>query len=87
LPIRKAVMESRFIALSVFIVSYALFVIFPHRRTLVALSAALLLVLVQVISPKEAFLAINWNVMGIFVGTLIIADVFMRSRVPAYLRR
>jgi Na+/H+ antiporter NhaD/arsenite permease-like protein len=78
-------MEPRFIALSVFIVSYVLFVILPHRRTLVALSAALLLVLAQVVSPEEAFLAINWNVMGIFVGTLIIADVFMRSRVPAYL--
>jgi Na+/H+ antiporter NhaD/arsenite permease-like protein len=38
-----------------------------------------------VISLKEAFLSINWNVMGIFVGTLIVADIFMESRVPAYM--
>lgn len=30
-------------------------------------------------------MAINWNVMGIFVGTLIVADIFMESRVPAYI--
>jgi len=78
-------MEPRIIALLVFIISYALFVIFPQRRTIVALTASLLLILAQAVSFKEAFLAVNWNVMGIFVGTLIIADVFMQSRVPAYI--
>jgi len=33
----------------------------------------------------EAFVSINWNVMGIFVGTLVVADIFMQSRVPAYI--
>ncbi|MFA4992910.1 MAG: SLC13 family permease [Candidatus Omnitrophota bacterium] len=78
-------MEPKIIALLVFIVSYALFVIFPQKRTIVALAGSLLLVFTQVISFKEAFLAVNWNVMGIFVGALIIADVFMQSRVPAYI--
>lgn len=44
-----------------------------------------MLVLLGALSPREAFLAVNWNVMGIFVGTLVIADLFMESRVPAYL--
>ncbi len=78
-------MEPKIIALLVFIISYILFVILPQKRTIVALTASLLLVLTQAISFKEAFLAVNWNVMGIFVGTLIIADVFMQSRVPAYI--
>jgi len=78
-------MEPKIISLLVFIISYALFVILPQRRTIVALAASLLLVLTQAISFKDAFLAVNWNVMGIFVGTLIIADVFMQSRVPAYI--
>ncbi len=71
-------------AVSIFIISYALFVIFSHKRTLIALVGSLLLILTQTISLKEAFGAVNWNVMGIFVGTLIMADVFMQSRVPAY---
>ncbi|MDD5128829.1 MAG: SLC13 family permease [Candidatus Omnitrophica bacterium] len=78
-------MDARFIALLVFIFAYSLFIIFPQKRTAVALGGSLLLVLTQTISFKEAFTAVNWNVMGIFVGTLIIADVFMQSRVPAYI--
>jgi Na+/H+ antiporter NhaD/arsenite permease-like protein len=78
-------MEPKIIALLVFIISYALFVVFPQKRTIVALAGSLLLIFTQAISFKEAFLAVNWNVMGIFVGTLIIADVFMQSRVPAYI--
>jgi len=78
-------MEPKIIALLVFIISYTLFVVLPQKRTAVALAGSLLLVLTQAISFKDAFLAVNWNVMGIFVGTLIIADVFMQSRVPAYI--
>lgn len=78
-------MDPKIISLSIFIISYALFILLPQKRSLVALGGGLLLVLTQAISPKEAFSAINWNVMGIFVGTLIIADVFMQSRVPAYI--
>jgi Na+/H+ antiporter NhaD/arsenite permease-like protein len=52
---------------------------------LVAVCGAFLVVVFGTVSPKEAFLAINWNVMGIFVGTLVVADIFMESRVPAYL--
>ena len=29
--------------------------------------------------------AVNWNVMGIFVGTLVVAELFMRSGMPAHL--
>lgn len=78
-------MNPKIIALIIFVISYLLFVCLPHKRTLVALSGSLLLILTGVISLKEAFLAVNWNVMGIFVGTLILADVFMQSRVPAYI--
>ncbi|MDD5108462.1 MAG: SLC13 family permease [Candidatus Omnitrophica bacterium] len=78
-------MNPKIVSVSIFIISYILFVVLPHKRTLVALGGGLLLILTQAISPKDALLAINWNVMGIFVGTLIIADVFMQSRVPAYM--
>jgi len=72
-------------ALIIFIVSYILFALLSHKRTGIAVIGAGLLILLRAISPKEAFLSINWNVMGIFVGMLVVADVFMKSRVPAYL--
>ncbi len=62
-----------------------LFIFLPRKRTPIALISALLLILAGVVSFKEAFFSINWNVMGIFVGTLVVADIFMESRVPAYI--
>ena len=77
--------EPKIASLVLFLLAYVLFVLLPARRTLVAVCGALLVVVFGTVSPKEAFWAINWNVMGIFVGTLVVADIFMESRVPAYL--
>ena len=78
-------MPQKIIALIIFLLAYILFVFLPNKRTHVAVIASLFLVLLKAVSPKEAFLSINWNVMGIFVGTLVVADIFMESRVPAYI--
>lgn len=78
-------MTQSIFALIVFILSYVLFVLFPNRRTLIAVGASLILILAGTLSLKDAVFSINWNVMGIFVGTLVVADVFMDSRVPAYI--
>ena len=78
-------MEPKILALLVFLVSYILFVVLPNKRTIVAVLAAMVLVFTRAVTLKEAFFAVNWNVMGIFVGTLVIADLFMESRMPAYL--
>jgi Na+/H+ antiporter NhaD/arsenite permease-like protein len=73
-----------YIALGVFVAAYGLFVGLPHQRTLVAMAGSALLLLTGTLSVPQAVAAINWNVMGIFVGTLAVADIFMESRVPAY---
>jgi Na+/H+ antiporter NhaD/arsenite permease-like protein len=78
-------MDYSLIALTVFILAYVLFIIFSTRRTLIAVVGSLFLVVCGVLTPHQAFLAVNWNVMGIFVGTLAVADIFMKSRVPAFL--
>ena len=72
------------VALGLFVAAYTLFVFLPKRRSLIAVTAALLLMLLRVVTPWEALSAINWNVMGIFVGTLLAADVFIASRFPAW---
>lgn len=78
-------MSPKTISLLFFIIAYLLFIFLPKKRTLVAVLGAFSLMLTGTISFKEAFLSINWNVMGIFVGTLIIADIFMESRAPAFI--
>ncbi|MBM3255770.1 MAG: arsenic transporter, partial [Candidatus Omnitrophica bacterium] len=78
-------MEPKFFSLTVFVLAYLLFIALPYKRAHVAVAAAALLLIFRVISFREAFFAVNWNVMGIFVGTLALADAFMASRVPAYI--
>lgn len=46
----------------------------------------LILVATGVLGWKDAFFVkISWNVMGLFFGTLILAEMFLMSRVPAVL--
>lgn len=78
-------MSSKFTALLIFAVVYLLFVLWPTRRSWVAVAGSLLIVLTRTMTPLQALQTINWNVMGIFVGTLVIADLFIESRMPAYL--
>ncbi len=78
-------MDHSLVSITVFVVVYLLFVFLPHKRTALALAGAAVLVATGVLAPSEAFRAINWNVMGIFVGTLAVADIFMESRMPAYI--
>lgn len=75
----------KYISLMVFIASYAGFVFLPGYRAYCACAGALLLMLLGVVGPQEALVSINWNVMGIFVGTLVVAELFMLSKMPAYL--
>ena len=78
-------MSNSVIALLIFIFSYVFFVLFPAKRTVFAVGASLLIVLTGALTWQEAFVAVNWNVMGIFVGTLFVADIFLDSRMPAYI--
>ncbi|MBN1525770.1 MAG: citrate transporter [Spirochaetales bacterium] len=71
-------------ALVVFIAAYILFVVLPSKRPYIAIGGAVILLITQSISVMGALESISWNVMGIFIGTLFVADVFIESRVPAF---
>ena len=74
-------------------VMYALVIALPHRKAITALSAAAVLLGAGFLFPGEdgltparAFLElVNWNILAIYVGSLLIADLFIYSRVPAVL--
>jgi Na+/H+ antiporter NhaD/arsenite permease-like protein len=79
-------MSSPWVSLVVFVACYVLFVVLPTRRAIVACGGSVVLVLLGAISWREAvFEKISWNVMGLFGGTLVLAELFMLSRVPAML--
>jgi Na+/H+ antiporter NhaD/arsenite permease-like protein len=63
---------------------YVFIVIFPGKKSFSSLGAALLMVILGVVGPGQVLgELINWNVLMIFVGSLVIAELFIYSRVPA----
>ncbi|MFA4943675.1 MAG: SLC13 family permease [Lentisphaeria bacterium] len=74
------------ISVAVFFACYLLFVLLPARRSWVALGGGLALVAAGVLGWREAlFEAVEWNVIGLFFGTLVLAELFLMSRMPAVL--
>ncbi|WP_349629696.1 SLC13 family permease [Breznakiella homolactica] len=74
----------KWIVLALAILMYVLIVIFPGKKSFFSLGAAALMLILRVVSPGEAFGGmVNWNVLMIFIGSLVIAELFIYSRVPA----
>ncbi|MDR3144903.1 MAG: citrate transporter [Treponema sp.] len=77
-------MQIKWIVLALAIVMYVLIVIFPGKKSFSALGAAALMIILGAVGPREAVgELINWTVLMIFVGSLVIAELFIYSRVPA----
>ncbi|MBM4148248.1 MAG: arsenic transporter [Lentisphaerae bacterium] len=79
-------MNADWTALIVFSACYVLFAVFPSRRAVAAGLGSLALLVFGVVDLRTAFFeVINWNVLGLFCGTLVLAELFMLSRAPAAL--
>ncbi len=68
------------------VLMYALVIAFPHKKAYMSLGAAAAVLAAGAVSVSDALaLYINWNVLLIYIGSLIIAELFVYSRVPAYI--
>jgi Na+/H+ antiporter NhaD/arsenite permease-like protein len=77
-------MPIKWIVLALAVLMYVLIVIFPDKKSLSSLGAGALMIILGVVGPGEALgRLINWNVLMIFLGSLVIAELFIYSRVPA----
>lgn len=76
----------KFLVLAIAVAMYALVIARPHRKAWFTLLAGGIVTALGVVSPAQVFgELINWNVLLIYVGSLIIADLFIYSRVPSYI--
>ena len=74
----------KFLVLGLAVVMYGLVIAFPHKKAWFTLVAAAAVTALGVVSPGQVFgELINWNVLLIYVGSLVIADLFIYSRVPS----
>jgi Na+/H+ antiporter NhaD/arsenite permease-like protein len=73
----------KWIVLVAAVLMYGFIIVFPERKSWASLGAAVLMLIIRALSPIEALGHINWIVLMIFVGSLVLADLFIYSRVPA----
>jgi Na+/H+ antiporter NhaD/arsenite permease-like protein len=73
----------KWIVLVAAVLMYGFIIVFPERKSWASLGAAVLMLIIRALSPVEALGHINWIVLMIFVGSLVLADLFIYSRVPA----
>lgn len=69
-------------ALTLFIAMYALMIRLPRRRPWVALGAALLSLIAQLLPYTQLPSAINWNVLFMITGTMVVVHYFIDSKMP-----
>ena len=69
-------------ALSVFVLMYVLMIAFQSRRVLVVAAAAVIYLMSGILPLSEVPGAINWNVLLMICGTMLLVDYFVESKMP-----
>ena len=73
---------TKYLAIGIFLIMYILMIVLPKRRAIVALSAAALMVICQILPLGKVLPAIDWNVLMMIFGTMVIVDYFIESKMP-----
>ena len=72
----------KYIAIAIFLVMYILMIVLPKRRAIVALIAAVVMVAVKILPISKILPSIDWNVLMMIFGTMVIVDYFIESKMP-----
>ncbi|MEN6500053.1 MAG: SLC13 family permease [Rectinema sp.] len=72
--------------LIVLVLMYAGIIASPSRKAWISTGAAAVLMVGGAVTPRHAFGAlVNWNILCIYLGSLVLAELFIYSRVPAFI--
>jgi len=78
-------MSIKLLVVSIFLVAYILLILKRGHPFVVLGSAIALLFFFFAITWQQAVFSINFNVLGVFLGTMVLSSLFIFSAVPAYL--
>lgn len=73
------------LALILFILTYALLLIFPKFRAHIAIASAATFIILGILPLQKIFFAVDWNVIMMIAGTMGIVYLFSESKMPALL--
>ncbi len=75
----------KLLVIAIFLITYILLMLRKGHPFIILGSAIGLLLLAGSMSITQALSSINFNVLGVFLGTMILSSLFIFSSVPAYL--
>ena len=75
----------KILTIAIFLATYALIIIFYHKKMVAVWGAATVLLLLGLLKPAQALSAIDWNVILLYFGMLLVSEVFLFSKMPDYL--
>ncbi len=70
------------LALILFAAMYVFLLLLPDRRSVTALIAAGVFVILGILPLNHVFSAINWNVILMLTGTMVVVELFVESQMP-----
>ncbi len=73
------------VAIVLFILTYALLLVFPNKRAHVAITSATIFVVLGILPISEVLTTVNWNVIFMIVGTMGAVNLFIESKMPSLL--
>lgn len=76
---------SRWLCTGIFLLVYILIVILHRHKSIVAWAGVVVLIIFNILPLPKVAHYINWNILGIFWGSLVVAELFIYSRIPAYI--
>jgi len=78
-------MNQILIALIIFITTLVFVSLEKINRTVIALSGALLFILLKILTQQEAFLAVDFNTIGLLTGMMVMVSIIKRTGLFQYL--
>ena len=72
----------KIVAIVLFVIMYVGLIVFPKRRALIALSVAAIYIVTGILPYNTVFQVVDWNVLLMIFGTLLLVDYFIESKMP-----
>lgn len=73
----------KIVALIMFIIMYVLMIGLPKKRPYVAFITAIIFVILGILPVGKVLASVDWNVLMMIFGTMLIVDYFIDSKMPA----
>ena len=70
------------LAIILFVAMYVGLITFPKRRAVIALAVAAIYIVTGILPYNTVFSVVDWNVLLMIFGTLLLVDYFIESKMP-----